>query len=285
MKSPHSIGCEQKEASAPREHAYACPERPQAAGLVPYKTSVPTDTDCLEISFDPENVMARRVAHLRRHVWACGQLHSLQAAQSGVRHNVWFVTLTYRGVGDWQPRHISRCLKAVRKWCSKRRVPFCYVWVAELQLRGAIHYHIAIWLPVKLRLPKFDKQQWWPHGMTQTVIAQNPVGYLMKYLSKITQFQRFPKGARIHGSGGLTENGRNICSWLRLPSWCKQLHGVGELRTVNGHRVVQATGEILAPLYTPVRVPAGMHLYPNGPIPERWADGPYSNLSAHREAT
>ncbi|WP_446682010.1 rolling circle replication-associated protein [Diaphorobacter nitroreducens] len=47
-----------------------------------------------------------------------------------MRENVWFVTLTYRGVDDWQPRHVSKCLKAARRWCQLRRVPFRYLWVA-----------------------------------------------------------------------------------------------------------------------------------------------------------
>ncbi|GAC1418698.1 MAG: hypothetical protein NVSMB6_20690 [Burkholderiaceae bacterium] len=246
----------------------------EAAGLVPSKTTVPP---CLEVSFQPEIVRERRVGRLRRTVWACGHLHRF-ASPKGFRENVWFVTLTYRGVDDWRPGHVSACLKAVRKWCKRRGVPFRYVWVAELQKRGALHYHLAIWLAKRIQLPKFDKQGWWPHSMTQRVIAKNAVGYLMKYLSKITPFHDFPKGARIHGYGGLTQQARSICSWLNLPSWCKQRFGVGELRTVSGRRVVRETGEILAPMYQRVFHPAGMRLYPNGPVPERWADGPYSSI-------
>jgi hypothetical protein len=260
-----------------REYAAACPERPQAAGLVPYKTSGPTGGP-LEVSFDPEVVMARRVSHLRRHVWACGHLHSLGGTLGGKREVVWFVTLTYRGVNDWNRRHISDCLKRVRKWCSRQGVSFRYVWVAELQMRGAMHYHLAIWLPKRLRLPQFDKQRWWTHGMTQTVVGRSPVGYLMKYLSKMNARQRFPRGARIYGSGGLATYARSICAWYRLPYWCKQRFGVGELRTISGRRVVRETGEILAPMYTRIRRPSGMYLLPNGPIPDEWASGPYSTV-------
>jgi len=245
-----------------------------AAGLVPYKTSGP---DFLAVSFEPEIVQERRVRRLRRQVWAAGHLHRF-ACPNGFRENVWFVTLTYRGVDDWRPGHISRCFKAIRKWCKKRGISFRYVWVAELQKRGALHYHVAIWLPKRIQLPKFDKQGWWPHGMTQRVIAKNAVGYLMKYLSKISPFHKFPRGVRIHGFGGLTQQARAICSWLNLPSWCKQQYGVGDLQTVAGRRVVRATGEILAPMYQRVFHPSGMRLYPNGQLPQRWADGPYSSL-------
>lgn len=285
MKSPLSPNQHPVPAAASRGDAPAPPERPQAAGLVPFKTSGPPDSlDCLEISFDPDIVQERRVKKLRTQIWARGHLHSVNRPK-GFRENVWFVTLTYRGVYDWRPRHVSDCLKAVRKWCKRRGVPFRYVWVAELQRRGALHYHLAIWLPKRIQLPRFDKQGWWPHGMTQRVIAKSGVGYLMKYLSKITPAHRFPKGVRIHGSGGLNQQARDICSWLNLPSWCKQQYGVGELKTTGGRRVVRATGEILAPMYRRVFTSTGMLLYANAELPVRWADGAYSSLNHHAEMT
>lgn len=240
-------------------------------GLVSFKTSGTP----LEISFDVGEAQRRRLGRLKRTIWAAAHWHTL-TVRPGQREAVWFVTLTYVGLHDWQPRHISDCIQAVRKWCDRQGVPFKYVWVGELQKRGAIHYHLAIWLPKRLQLPKFDKRGWWPHGMTQTVIGRAPVGYLMKYLSKTGPLQAFPRGARIHGCGGLPKEGRGVCAWLNWPQWCKQRFGVGELRTVAGRRVVRETGEILEPMYTRVRTPAGMRLYPNSPVPDRWADGPYS---------
>lgn len=272
MKSPFPndahLAADAPARDAPRGGAHAAAQPP---GLVSSKTSGTP----VEISFDPGIAQKRRLGRLKRTVWACSHWHVLTAPR-GQRERVWFVTLTYAGVDDWQSRHISDCLQAVRKWCQRQAVTFKYVWVAELQKRGALHYHLAIWLPKRLQLPKFDKRGWWPHGMTQTVIGRAPVGYLMKYLSKAGPLQAFPKGARIHGYGGLAPQGRSVCAWLNWPQWCKQRFGVGELRTVAGRRVVCDTGEILQPMYTRVRVPAGMRLYPNGPLPDRFADGPYS---------
>lgn len=274
--SPSSFPSEQSAVLTPAgEQAARCaPSGGEAAGLVSSKTSDPA---FLDIGFSRNLVMERRVKRLRRQVWAGGHLQRF-GTPNGMRENVWFVTLTYRGVDDWQPRHISKCLKTARRWCQLRRVPFRYLWVAELQQRGALHYHLAIWLPKRLQLPMFDKQGWWPHGMTHRVIARNAVGYLMKYLSKISPFHQFPKGVRLYGLGGLTQQARSICSWLNLPSWCKQRFGVGDLKTVAGRRVVRATGEILETMYRRVFQPAGMRLYPNGPLPARWADGPYSSI-------
>jgi len=247
----------------------------EAAGLVSSKTS--GQGPSLDVSFARKLVLERRVKRLRRQIWAAGHLHRL-GARNGLREQVWFVTLTYRGVADWVPRHISQCLKRVRHWCKSRGVAFRYVWVAELQKRGALHYHLAIWLPVRLQLPKFDKQGWWPHGMTNRVIAKHAVGYLMKYLSKISPFHEFPPGVRLYGMGGLVRPARDVCSWLNLPTWCKQSFGVGELRRIGGRRVVRDTGEVLGPMYRRVLFPGGMRLVPLGQLPERWADGPYSRL-------
>lgn len=279
MRSPASLSfftSEQPAASPPAgARAGRCAlAGGEAAGLVSSKTSGPS---FLEVSFSRKLVMERRVKRLRRQVWAAGHLHRFSTPM-GMRDNVWFVTLTYRGVDDWRPKHITKCIKALRRWCDRRGVPLRYLWVAELQQRGALHYHIAIWLPKRLQLPMLDKQGWWPHGMTHRVVAKNAVGYLMKYLSKISPFHEFPKGVRLYGFGGLTQKARSICSWLNLPSWCKQRFGVGELKTVAGRRVVRATGEILEALYRRVFQPSGMRLYPNGPLPARWADGPYSSL-------
>ena len=42
-------------------------------------------------------------------------------------------------------------------------------------------------------MPKADKQGWWRHGMTNTVPARSPVGYLCKYTSKGIDFDSWGK--------------------------------------------------------------------------------------------
>lgn len=241
-----------------------------AAGLVPSKTS---GVDVL-LPIGAEVSRQRRIARMRRGVWGAGQwLGRLR----GMR--CWFVTLTYRPGVEWQPAHVSRAIKALREWCGKRGCRPVYVWVAELQKRGAVHYHVAVWLPKGLALPKFDKAGWWPHGMTQRQVAVAPIGYLMKYVSKgDNPFAQFPKGARIYGVGGLCTEGRAIRQWLNLPEWAKQLHGVGELRRAACGLVVRESGEILVSPWRVDRVPGALRLRLTGDLPARWADGPYSTL-------
>jgi len=104
------------------------------------------------------------------------------------------VTLTYAPGSEWEPWHVSRYLQAVHSWAVRQGVTLPRVWVAELQLgrfiasgcrpAEAVHFHVLFWLPARLSMPKADKRGWWPHGMTRTERARNPVGYMAKYASK-----------------------------------------------------------------------------------------------------
>lgn len=132
------------------------------------------------------------------------------------------LTLTYRGgVTAWEPYHLSRCIDAIKKYLRRRGVEFRYVWVAELQKRGVIHYHLALWLPAGVTIPKADRRGWWPHGASNIKAARKPVAYLMKYLSKGCDVGGFPKGARTHGAGGLEHSIRRAKRWCFLPSFIR----------------------------------------------------------------
>lgn len=161
----------------------------------------------------------RRLAMLRMSVGFAARAHAVSA--KGHRSDVpWLVTLTYRGVMDWRPDHIRSALTSARNWATRRGFAFRYVWVAELQKRGAIHYHVCVWLPRGVRMPKWDSDRaWWPHGMANRKVARHATAYLMKYLSKGTDYGRLPPGARAYGVGGLDHSLRRARRWLRLPSF------------------------------------------------------------------
>lgn len=92
------------------------------------------------------------------------------------------------------------------------------MWVAELQRRGALHYHVVVFVPRHLRLPRPDACGWWPHGLSKVETARSPVGYLTKYATKTRpeDLARLPKGVRLHGNGGL---GAFMRSFYRLALW------------------------------------------------------------------
>lgn len=166
-----------------------------------------------------------RVKRLRQRVLTTARLQS-----ESLRHERSYpamVTLTYREGAGWHGSHMSAYMHRVRQWWGRFMVrPLRYVWVAELQQRGAVHYHIVFWLPAGVTLPKSDKRGWWPHGSTRTEAARSPVAYLCKYASKVDNASGFPDGCRLHGNGGLRGEFLDMARWWALPAWARELCGV-----------------------------------------------------------
>lgn len=235
-----------------------------SAGLVPYQT---TQGGVICESLRALN----RIRRLKRAVWASGHLHGI--ADAGRRAPVcWFVTLTYKRIDDWRASHVRDAIERYRQWCRRRGIACRYTWVAELQKRGAMHYHLLAWLPHGVTMPQWDRQPdarraaFWAHGMTNTERARSGVGYLMKYLSKLGGFHRFHKGARLYGIGGLDSAARAVRSWYNLPQWAKASHGVGEVVRA-GSRLVLRCGEILSSPYRAAWVHGGLQLQLIGELP------------------
>ncbi len=249
-----------------------------SAGLVPSKTKY-TRADWIEIDRHPEAIFERRFARMRRSVWWSGQGHG--ASFSGrYGDKPWFVTLTYRPGQEWAAQHVQQAMKRVKAWAARRGIKTLrYTWVAELQQRGAVHYHLIVYLPKSLSMPKWDKQGWWPWGMTNTQRAKSGVGYLMKYVSKLSPLHKFPPGLRLFGIGGLNVEARAIRTWHNLPRWAKDTCGVGQVTRRACGLVVRATGEILASPWVLFKGGGRLLLRAVGEIPERFGDGPYSSWS------
>lgn len=207
-----------------------------AAGLVSVSTTckAPENANFRELLENAEEIEVdkkeTRITRLRKSLGIAAKcLHNLGKKNQ----RVWMQTLTYSGDNSaWRPEHISRYLDALRKWHYSRTgsKKVRYVWCAELQKRGVIHYHVIIWLDDALTPPMGDRS-WrnkgrfeppmWPHGMTNRLLSHAPVAYIMKYASKIESKNvgNFPKGARIHGCGGLDVAGRGIRRWIIWPSY------------------------------------------------------------------
>lgn len=162
---------------------------------------------------------------MRRRILTGARLHVAQLA----RYRPAMLTLTYRGGVAWEARHVSDLLRHLRQWCARRGAAFRYTWVAEIQEQRkrnepdfhCVHYHILLWLPPALSLPKPDKQGWWPHGLTKIERVRHAVGYIAKYVSKGDDHAPLPKGARMYGVGGL--EGEALAEWRHwaLPKWLR----------------------------------------------------------------
>lgn len=227
----HARSCARFEAQRVQQEARS------ASGLVSVSTSLRSGSAVLDwaencITIDPK---ASRVTRLRKGLGiAAKQLHN----QGDKNQSIWMLTLTYRGDNrQWNPKHISAYLYDLRSWHYARTGSRAvrYAWVAELQQRGVIHYHVIVWLGGGLTPPKPDQpwastdrkgvKQWhppmWSHGMSNRLRSTAPVAYLMKYASKIESKNvgTFPHGARIHGAGGMDPTGRSIRRWVLWPAY------------------------------------------------------------------
>jgi len=107
------------------------------------------------------------------------------------------VTLTYRPQESYKADDIRRYLKSVKRLLlSKVKA---YAWVAELQKRREIHYHVFFVLELDTLLPKPDESGMWTHGLSQVAVAQSPY-YLLKHLGKQYQkdLSKFPRSCRLY---------------------------------------------------------------------------------------
>lgn len=240
----------------------------EARGLVSLSTTCKSGISGLSVvDFVAENTIEidhqkARITRMQKSVGISAKaLHNLGKKNQ----RVWMLTLTYRGTNrDWRAEHISRYLDGLRKWhysrtgCKKVR----YVWVAELQKRGVIHYHVCVWLDNGLTPPKPDsawkkkgafQAPMWTHGMSNRVRATHPIAYLMKYASKGTSEGKFPHGARISGVGGLDEVGRGCRRWVLWPAYVQGNASIKDrFRPAPGGGYLNAkTGELLRSEFVP----------------------------------
>jgi len=222
------------------------------------KDVYPTQPDAIEV--DQELMRLKR---LKKNVITSARYHQHEVKGLHKMKQV-MVTLTYRDDVDWSPLHITRYLQAIRHWLSRKGYVFRYVWVYELTKRGRPHYHVLVWLPKGLCMPKADKRGWWSHGMTKTEWARNAVGYIAKYASKGNGDQVIPKGVRLYGVGGLNARSRSFRAWWNLPTGVR-LWGLPAdkwRRAPGGGWCCRRTGEWRPSLWSVVLVAGRVFAFP-----------------------
>jgi len=234
-------------------------QRRAAPGLVPIENNCPAIPEAGRAL----RVRASRVqidGHARRMKRMRGVVeHSMRLAESqlvrqgGFRFKRLLVTLTYAKVDGWKPEDISAYVRVARKWAIRKGFPLKFTWVAELQKRGAVHYHVCMWIPVRCRLPEADLYGWWVHGSSNVKKvyggASGVMAYLGKYLTKggPEQSMKFPKGARMFGAGGLDCEQRREMRYRLAPFWVRdELGTFADIRRIVGGWVDRESGLFVA---------------------------------------
>lgn len=215
----------------------------QRPGLVKTSTSQTDQAPKLEgvIEFTAHEGRMRRMA---RSVKSASRVHKESAGDQPAA----MFTLTHRPGEKPEPKDVTRFVDCLRKWCMRKwgQKTLRYVWVAELQAEraakgdaGAVHYHVAVWLPPALKrqankrphlrdshvLPKPDRKGWWKKGSTERDwVRKSVTAYLAKYLSKGGEVG-YPKALRVHGAGGFSKPERLHRSHLCLPQWLREQVG------------------------------------------------------------
>ena len=97
------------------------------------------------ILISSEDADLRRMHKMRRMVVGASEGIETVLQSDGYRYRVGFITLTYVGIDDWQPGDIKKHVRHFRLWAKRCGEPFRLVWVAKLQTRSALHYHLCFW--------------------------------------------------------------------------------------------------------------------------------------------
>jgi hypothetical protein len=209
------VACEQPAAQplgGDSQRRAAEPPSGVAAGLVYSQTSGMREGRVIRVDRE-----ANRIKRLQRSVLTAARLH----VQQRPRWKVAMLTLTYRPDVDWAAGQVSALVRHIRQYLARKGISMRFVWVQEFTKKGRPHYHMLLWLPLGISLPKPDKRGWWPCGMTKIEWARNAVGYIAKYASKGDSLAQPSKGARMHGGGGLTDEALLEQRWWRLPTWLR----------------------------------------------------------------
>ncbi len=136
-----------------------------------------------------------RIMTVRRKVFAWAKALSSYLEMCGKTHRLVMIRLSFQYGEDWRPLAISEYLQKMKKILRKKLL--AYAWVAELQQRGVIHYHVVLLVSRGANIPKPDESGMWNFGSSRIETARTPF-YLCEYVKKKYQkMGEFPKGARI----------------------------------------------------------------------------------------
>jgi hypothetical protein len=130
------------------------------------------------------------------------------------------VGLTYKPSECYKPNDIRDFMSKVKRKLGNGLLG--YSWVSELQNRGAIHYHVCMYLKKGTRFPLPDKAGWWSHGSSNVITAKSPY-YMLSYTKKKYQkdYEKFPDGCRAYAVWIQSDVMAEKLRYLSLKAWEK----------------------------------------------------------------
>ncbi len=164
-----------------------------------------------------------RISRMRKRIFAWADVLKPQMSDTA-HYRVVMVTLTYAKAWQWRKNQIREFMLSIRKICGKNLVG--YAWVAELQERGAVHYHVELVVKKGTRIPKPDDSGLWKWGLTRIETAKTHF-YICKYVGKEHQKTGdFPKGMRMFAvwiaKPVITEFQRWYFRLTAIPAWLSE---------------------------------------------------------------
>jgi len=172
-------------------------------------------------AFEPD-ARQQRIRRMRRRISAWASLIAHLRLKRR-KTKIIMVTLTLRPGVTWSPNMVREFMLRVKRVTRGRLL--AYAWVAEMQRRGAVHYHVLLVVPRDLVIPKPDRAGLWTYGSTRIETARK-VWYIVKYTQKAEGFVIFPRGLRlfaVYVAQNCAEAVGDIEAWRfklsTLPAW------------------------------------------------------------------
>lgn len=162
--------------------------------------------------------LKKRIRTARKKIKAVTQEHRRIARERGLYAVA--VTLTYGNNADFCSKHVTRFINCLRLKLKRQGHSLLYAWV--LERASMLHYHLIIWLPRRFKLCHEDLMKWWRWGSTWNEACRK-VSSWIRYISKREDKANLPSSARIFGSGGLDDDGKETVGKAMLPRWLSVL--------------------------------------------------------------
>lgn len=139
----------------------------------------------------------KRLELMRSRIFSWARIMTEVCKNPGLRKVM--IGMTYKNADDYKPGHFHQYLKKIKQMLGENLIGFA--WVAELQMRGAIHYHLMLAVKKGTRIPKPDESGMWPWGSSNICTARSYF-YICSYLGKEYQkdLDKYPKSARMYGA-------------------------------------------------------------------------------------